>query len=140
MQVLSNGQKISFEFQGTNYLVTVLDVVTTGATSGSASPRGLLTKQTLFLLESAGGSLIKVRSVRGSLRVAGCCLCFPPVLHMREVSVVAAHGGSPMLCSKLRALGFTCHDGMPVDTCADPEPEGEHWEGICDVPAARLLF
>jgi len=99
LQILTNGQKISFEFQGTNYLMTVLDAVTTGAASGSASARGLLTRQTQYLLESAGGSLIKVRPV-ASLDVGGwsrpdalslCCTCACACTHALPASGWESH-------------------------------------------------
>lgn len=55
MQVFTVGQKLSFEHQGFNYLLTVLE-----AASSLKPNRGLFTRQTQIVFESAGGSSIKV--------------------------------------------------------------------------------
>lgn len=61
LQVLTVGQKVTFEYLGNNFLFTVNQAVIEGQEK-SDSERGLLSADTYVIFEAAGGSGIKVRS------------------------------------------------------------------------------
>ena len=65
MQVLSEGQEVTFEYQGTNYLLRVnsIMVVDEHAEQQSVS-RGKLIPETAFVYETRAGSGLKITGQR----------------------------------------------------------------------------
>ena len=61
LQVMTVGQKVTFEYLGNNFLFTVSQAVVKGQEK-SDNERGMLTADTYIIFEAAGGSGIKVRS------------------------------------------------------------------------------
>ncbi|XP_057531196.1 vesicle-fusing ATPase-like [Amaranthus tricolor] len=64
-QVMTVGQKVTFEYLGNNFLFTVSQAVVEGLEK-SDSERGMLTSDTYIIFESAGGSGIKIINQRES--------------------------------------------------------------------------
>ncbi|KAK9840836.1 hypothetical protein WJX81_007964 [Elliptochloris bilobata] len=63
-QVVSQEQVLTFEYQGTNFLLTVAGVLVAGAEGGGAA-RGMLAPATAFVFQSAAGAGITVKGQRG---------------------------------------------------------------------------
>jgi len=84
--VVSQEQVITFEYQGTNFLLTVAGVLVAGAAgAGGGAPRGMLAPATAFVFEVAAGALLGPAAhclpaglrERGR-RCTGMCMCFSP--------------------------------------------------------------
>ncbi|KAJ4814573.1 Vesicle-fusing ATPase [Rhynchospora pubera] len=63
-QVMTTGQRASFEFQGTNYIFTVNQALLEGQESATPLDRGLLTKETYIIFEATPNSGIKMVNQR----------------------------------------------------------------------------
>lgn len=60
MQIMTAGQRASFEYHGTNYIFTVNQAVVEGQ-DNSGVERGMISNDTYFVFETSNGSGIKVR-------------------------------------------------------------------------------
>jgi hypothetical protein len=60
MQVMTTGQKVSFEYHGNNYIFTVNQAAVEGQQSSNAPERGMISSDTYFVFETSNGSGIKV--------------------------------------------------------------------------------
>lgn len=61
MQVMTAGQRASFEYHGTNYIFTVNQAVVEGQDTSNGVERGMISNDTYFVFETSNGSGIKVR-------------------------------------------------------------------------------
>ncbi|OAE30122.1 hypothetical protein AXG93_1112s1400 [Marchantia polymorpha subsp. ruderalis] len=59
-QVLTVGQKVTFEYVGTNYTFCVNQTLLEGNSGNDDSTRGILTSETHFMFETPGNSGIKI--------------------------------------------------------------------------------
>lgn len=59
MQVMTAGQRVSFEYHGTNYIFTVNQAV--GPEESSSIERGMISSETYFVFEAPSANGIKVR-------------------------------------------------------------------------------
>ncbi|XP_059436774.1 vesicle-fusing ATPase-like [Corylus avellana] len=63
-QVMTTGQKVSFEYHGNNYIFTVNQAAVEGQQSSNAPERGIISSDTYFVFETSNGSGIKVVNQR----------------------------------------------------------------------------
>ncbi|KAE7995693.1 hypothetical protein FH972_000464 [Carpinus fangiana] len=63
-QVMTTGQKVSFEYHGNNYIFTVNQAAVEGQQSSNAPERGMVSSDTYFVFETSNGSGIKVINQR----------------------------------------------------------------------------
>lgn len=61
MQIMTAGQRASFEYHGTNYIFTVNQAVVEGQDNSNGVERGMISNDTYFVFETSNGSGIKVR-------------------------------------------------------------------------------
>jgi hypothetical protein len=60
LQVMTTGQRVPFEFYGTNYIFTVNQALLEGQESSTPLDRGFLSSDTYIIFEAAPNSGIKV--------------------------------------------------------------------------------
>lgn len=60
LQVMTSGQRVPFEFYGTNYIFTVNQALQEGQESSTPLDRGFLSSDTYIIFEAAPNSGIKV--------------------------------------------------------------------------------
>ena len=60
LQVMTSGQRVPFEFYGTNYVFTVNQALLEGQESSTPLDRGYLSSDTYIIFEAAPNSGIKV--------------------------------------------------------------------------------
>ena len=60
MQVMTTGQKVSFEYKGNNYIFTVNQAAVEGQKSFNAPERGMFSSDTYMFFETSNDSGIKV--------------------------------------------------------------------------------
>lgn len=60
MQVLTVGQRVTFEYHGTNYIFTVNRAVTEGQDQFNGIERGIISNDTYFVFEASNATGIKV--------------------------------------------------------------------------------
>lgn len=60
LQVMTNGQRVPFEFCGTNYIFTVNQALLEGQESSTPLDRGFMSSDTYVIFEAAPNSGIKV--------------------------------------------------------------------------------
>ena len=60
MQVMTAGQRVSFEFQRNNYIFTVNQVAVAGQEKSSTIERGMISSDTYIVFETSNASGIKV--------------------------------------------------------------------------------
>lgn len=60
MQVMTVGQRVSFEYCGTNYIFTVNQAVVEGREDSKSIERGMVSTETYFVFETSPSSGIKV--------------------------------------------------------------------------------
>jgi hypothetical protein len=60
MQVMTTGQKVSFEYHGSNYIFTVNQAAVEDQQSTNAPERGMISSDTYFVFATSNGSGIKV--------------------------------------------------------------------------------
>lgn len=60
MQVMTTGQRVSFEYHGNNYIFTVNQAVVEGREKSNDVERGMVSGDTYFIFEAANSSGIKV--------------------------------------------------------------------------------
>uniref|UniRef100_A0A0A0LYL6 Vesicle-fusing ATPase n=1 Tax=Cucumis sativus TaxID=3659 RepID=A0A0A0LYL6_CUCSA len=63
-QIMTAGQRASFEFHGTNYIFTVNQAVVEGRDTSNSVERGMISKDTYFVFETSNGSGIKIVNQR----------------------------------------------------------------------------
>ncbi|XP_062161091.1 vesicle-fusing ATPase-like isoform X2 [Alnus glutinosa] len=63
-QVMTTGQKVSFEHHGNNYIFTVNQAAVEGQQSSNAPERGMISSDTYFVFETSNGSGIKIVNQR----------------------------------------------------------------------------
>lgn len=61
VQIMTAGQRASFEYHGTNYIFTVNQAVVEGRDTSNSVERGMISNDTYFVFETSNGSGIKVR-------------------------------------------------------------------------------
>lgn len=76
MQVLTMGQRVSFEYCGTNYIFTVSQAVLEGMEDSTTTERGMVSAETYFVFETSPSSGIKVLFFFGNL-IVPAFLIFP---------------------------------------------------------------
>ena len=60
MQVMTAGQRVSFEFKRNNYIFTVNQVAVAGQEKSSTIERGMISSDTYIVFETSNASGIKV--------------------------------------------------------------------------------
>ena len=60
MQVMTAGQRVSFEFHGNNYIFTVIQAAVEGQEKSSTIERGMISSDTYIVFETSNASGIKV--------------------------------------------------------------------------------
>lgn len=60
MQVMTMGQRVSFEYLGTNYIFTVNQAEVEGMEDAKTIERGMVSTETYFVFETSPNSGIKV--------------------------------------------------------------------------------
>ncbi|KAJ4976833.1 hypothetical protein NE237_001939 [Protea cynaroides] len=63
-QVMTEGQKVSFEYHGNNYIFTVSRANVEGQEKSNSSERGMITSDTYFIFEASNASGIKIVNQR----------------------------------------------------------------------------
>lgn len=58
---MTTGQKVSFEFCGTNYIFTVNQALLEGQVDATGLDRGIISTETYFVFEASPNSGIKVQ-------------------------------------------------------------------------------
>lgn len=61
IQVMTAGQRVTFEYHGTNYIFTVNQAVLEGQEKSNAIERGMISNDTYIVFEASNASGIKVR-------------------------------------------------------------------------------
>ncbi|XP_020693193.1 vesicle-fusing ATPase-like, partial [Dendrobium catenatum] len=64
MQIMTTGQKVLFEFLGTNYIFTVNQALVEDEEKANAIERGIITDDTYIVFEAASSSGIKIINQR----------------------------------------------------------------------------
>jgi len=151
-QVVSQEQVITFEYQGTNFLLTVASVLVAGATgAGGGAPRGMLAPATAFVFEVAAGAP-RGRQLPACLQACGCevavvqgCACVSlwvssTFVRCSEVALMLGQSFT-MMCSL-----SSCPGGLltteplpqPRPVAADPQtswqlpPSCTHTRTLCE--------
>ncbi|GAB2229919.1 hypothetical protein Droror1_Dr00014175 [Drosera rotundifolia] len=65
-QVMTVGQKVTFEYRGHNYVFTVIEAVVEGQAESNRIERGVIAEETYIVFEAAAGSNIKIINQRES--------------------------------------------------------------------------
>lgn len=60
IQVMTAGQRVSFEYHGNNYIFTVNQAVVEGQEKSNAPERGMISNDTYIVFETSNASGIKV--------------------------------------------------------------------------------
>ncbi|TYK30894.1 vesicle-fusing ATPase [Cucumis melo var. makuwa] len=63
-QIMTAGQRASFEYHGTNYIFTVNQAVVEGRDTSNSVERGMISNDTYFVFETSNGSGIKIVNQR----------------------------------------------------------------------------
>ncbi|XP_038895439.1 vesicle-fusing ATPase [Benincasa hispida] len=63
-QIMTAGQRVSFEYHGTNYIFTVNQAVVEGQDTSNGVERGMISNDTYFVFETSNGSGIKIVNQR----------------------------------------------------------------------------
>lgn len=61
MQVMTTGQRVSFEYHGNNYIFTVNQAAVGGQQNSNSLERGMIASDTHFVFEASNASGIKVK-------------------------------------------------------------------------------
>lgn len=73
MQVMTTGQRVSFEYHGNNYIFTVNQAVVEGHEKSKDVERGMVSSDTYIIFEASNASGIKVSFVT-SIVILSCLI------------------------------------------------------------------
>lgn len=86
---MTEGQRVSFEYHGNNYIFTVSQAAVEGQEKSNASERGMISNDTYFVFETSNASGIKASLLVSCIRT--CFLTYPFYCLYSSELVVGLH-------------------------------------------------